>query len=267
LAADLLNFVETAKELHLPVYQPTDPNTPGFATRLARLEADLFIAAGYAIILNEHILEIPKLSAVNFHASLLPSYRGKHPVFWALRSGEKWSGITVHVMDPGIDTGDIIYQTKIRTRQDDSVATLYKRIMDRSVNLVGRLIVGAGQDNLPRRSQPKYGGSYYSSTTIDDFHFDWQWQAEKINRFITITPGKCFTISRGERIYFFNAQFEAGAETSTPGTLLTIKRKRAAVSTGSGILSSSTVRTEAGGKESFAGYCRRKGYQPGEMLA
>jgi methionyl-tRNA formyltransferase len=207
------------------------------------------------------------LLAVNFHASLLPNYRGKHPVLWALRNNEKWSGLTVHVMDPGIDTGDIIYQMKVRTRQDDTVVSLYERIIDSSEVLVGKLIAGAVQNNLPRKSQPEHGGSYYSSTTREDFQFDWQWPAEKIRRNITITPGRCFTLLRGERVYFFNAQVEVGVATSTPGTILTAKRERAAVSTGSGILSSSSVRTEAGETESFADFCRRKGFQPGELLA
>ena len=174
LQAGLINFAEEAANRNLPAYQPADPNLPGFADKLAGLEPELFLAAGYAIILKEQLLSLPFLLAVNFHASLLPNYRGKHPVFWALRNNENWSGLTVHVMDPGIDTGDIIYQTKVRTRQNDSVATLYERIIDSSENLVGRLIAGAEQNNLPRKSQPKHGGSYYSSTTSEDFQFDWQ---------------------------------------------------------------------------------------------
>ena len=58
---------------------------------------------------------LPKLVAANFHASLLPAYRGKHPLFWALRHGELWTGLTVHVMAPGFDTGEILYQIRVRT--------------------------------------------------------------------------------------------------------------------------------------------------------
>jgi methionyl-tRNA formyltransferase len=266
LAPGLLNCVVEAQKRNIPTHQPTDPNSSAFMAELAKLEADLFLAAGYAIILKGNILDLPKLLAVNFHASLLPDYRGKHPVFWALRSGEKWTGMTVHVMDPGIDTGDIIYQVKIRTRQDDTVATLYKRIMDQSVNLVGRLIADAERESIPRRSQPMHTGSYFSSTTAKDFQIDWSWSADKIKRFITITPGKCFTLVRGKQIFFFNAHKDVGVTTASPGILLTIKHKRASVSTGSGILSSSKVGTECGEIESFAGFCMRKGFQPGDTL-
>jgi methionyl-tRNA formyltransferase len=266
LAAGLLNFVDEARKRNIPAYQPSDPNISSFASELAKLEADLFLAAGYAIILKEAILELPKLLAVNFHASLLPAYRGKHPVFWALRSGEKLSGMTVHAMDPGIDTGDIIYQVRIRTRQDDTVATLYKRIMDQSVVLVGKLIADAESNRIPRHPQTKNTGSYFSSTTAEDFQLDWTWPAEKIKRFITITPGKCFAIVGGGKVYFFNAQNEVGVTTYSPGTLLNIKKTRATVATGSGVLSSSLIQIECGEPESFAGFCRREGFHPGVSL-
>ena len=80
---------------------------------------------------------------------------------------------------------DIIYQVKIRTSQDDTVTTLYKRIMDEGVNLVRRLIADADQNSIPRRPQPKNTGSYFSSTTEDDFELDWTWPADKIRHFIT----------------------------------------------------------------------------------
>lgn len=266
LAAGLLNFADEARKRSIPAHQPSDPNTSTFKAELAKLEADLFAAAGYAIILKEVILDIPKLMAVNFHASLLPTYRGKHPVFWALRNGERWSGMTVHVMDPGIDTGDIIYQVKIRTRQNDSVATLYKRIMDQSVDLVGRLITDAERDSIPRRIQPTNSGSYFSSTTTEDFQIDWTWPAEKIRRYITITPGKCFALLDGLKVFFLNAQKKPEKVTAPPGTLLKIKTKRATVAAGSDVLSSSLIQIDDGEPESFAGFCRRIGLHPGDSL-
>ncbi len=266
LVAGLLNFVDEARKRNIPTHRPTNPNTPGFAAELAKLKPDLFLTAGYAIILKEEILALPDLLAVNFHASLLPDYRGKHPVFWALRSGEKWSGLTVHAMDPGIDTGDIIYQVRVRTHREDTVATLYKRIMDQSVDFVEQLIADAEHDRIPRQPQPENTGSYFSSTTEEDFQLDWTWPAEKIKRFITITPGKCFAMVGGGKVYFFNAKIEPGFTTSSPGTLLSIRNTRATVATGSGILSSSLIQIECRETEPFAGFCRREGFSPGDTL-
>ncbi len=267
LAAGLLNFIDEAHKRSIKTFEIANPNSPGFINNLRRLKPDLFMAAGYALILDEKVLAVPRLLAANFHASLMPEYRGKHPVFWTLRNGEKFAGLTVHAMDPGIDTGDIIYQVRIRTRRDDTVADLYDRIMDKSVDLVGQLIADAERDSIPRKPQPENTGSYFSSTTEDDYQLDWTWDAEKIKRFITITPGKCFIMLGGQKVYLFNAKKEAGVTTSTPGTLLEIRNSSAAVATGSGILSISLIKIECGEIESFAGFCHRQGYSPGDRLA
>jgi len=74
-------------------------------------------------------------------------------VFWALRHGERWSGMAVHMMDRGLDTGGILYQVRVRTRQDDTVESLYDRILKRSSNLMRRLIDDAGRGRLRPRAQ------------------------------------------------------------------------------------------------------------------
>lgn len=258
----LTSFVDTAHQWDIPALEPANPNEAQFVQRLRQLEPDLFVSAGYAFILGEQILSVPRLLAANFHASLLPDYRGKHPVFWALRHGERWAGLTVHAMDPGIDTGDILYQVRVRTRRDDTVASLYKRIMDRSVKLVGRLFTDAGAGRLPRRPQVEGGGSYFSSTCEDDFHLNWKWPAETIRRHISMTPGRCFSEVNGERVYFHNAEIEAIPESAAPATVLNVKRTRAVIAAGSGAVSSSQVQVEGQAAESFAGFCRRMGLGP-----
>jgi methionyl-tRNA formyltransferase len=107
------------------------------------------------------LLEVPRLLAANFHASLLPAYRGLHPLYWALQIGERWVGLTVHVIDSGIDTGDILYQVRVPVEPGDSVSRLYDRVMAESVPLVPRLITDAVAGTLVRRPQGAEGASYY----------------------------------------------------------------------------------------------------------
>jgi methionyl-tRNA formyltransferase len=266
LPADLPNFVDVARQRSIPVFEPSNPNDPAFIAALRDLCPDLFLAVGYALILKEEILGVPQLLAVNFHASLLPSYRGKHPVFWTLRGGEKWSGLTVHAMDRGIDTGDILYQVKVRTRRDDTVASLYDRIMDQSVKLVGRLVGDATHETVPRCPQPEGEGSYYSSTSEADFRINWSWPAEKIRRYITATPGQCFAEIGERRVYFHNAEVESATKTMPPGTLLRVGRTRAAVAAGQGVVTSTRIQVKNGELESFAAFCRRRGLIPGDVL-
>ena len=262
----LINPVQIAHQRGIAAFEPNSPNDPGFISALEELKPDLFIAAGYALILRSEVLKVPSILAANFHASLLPQYRGKHPVFWALRNSEKWAGLTVHAMDEGIDTGDILYQVKVRTRREDSVASLYERIMARSLPLVAQLVVDADSGSIPRRSQPERSGSYYSGTTDEDFRLDWHWPAEKIHCFVATTPGKCYTELRGQRVHFLNAKCEQVAQEASAGTLLSIRRSYAAVAANPGVISSSCVQVEGQEAETFATLCRRLGLVPGDTL-
>jgi methionyl-tRNA formyltransferase len=203
---------------------------------MKRIEPDLFVAVGYVRLLKEKVLSVPRMMAVNFHASLLPAYRGKHPVFWALRHGEKSAGLTVHVMDPHLDTGDILYQVRVRTRRRDTVTTLYDRIMAKSVGLVGRLVVDARDGRLHSRSQAGDGASYFSSTSEDDFRLDWSMDAETLRRWICTTPGKCFEGDGDDRTYFQDAELVHGLSRGKPGTLLGRTGIWKSVATGGGLI-------------------------------
>ncbi len=100
-------------------------------------ETDLMIAHAFMRILPKEILILPKYGVINIHPSLLPKYRGPSPTFWVLRNREKITGLTCHYMDEGIDTGDIIYQTEIPVKPDDTVAS----IIDRQKTVVRGLII------------------------------------------------------------------------------------------------------------------------------
>lgn len=163
-------FTEWAAGRNITVIRGENPNGEKIVNDLGKLRPDMFIAAGYNRLLKEKLLAIPRLGAVNFHASLLPAYRGKHPLYWALRNGEPLVGLTVHRMDPGLDTGDILYQIKVPVKKGDTVADLYSRIMEKSVPLVGRLIDDAAAGNIEGTPQDEYPWtpSYYSSIPGED---------------------------------------------------------------------------------------------------
>lgn len=149
----------------IPLRIGEDPNGEAALRFFADCRPDLYIAVGYNRLLKDRALSIPRLGAVNFHASLLPAYRGKHPLYWALKNKEPLAGLTVHFMDPGLDTGDILYQVRVPVRENDTVAGLYSRIMDKSTELMDRLIEDARKGSLsgvPQEAFP-WKPSYYSS--------------------------------------------------------------------------------------------------------
>ena len=158
-------FPVWAEKRGIPVLRVENPNTRDTVVLIRDLIPDLFIAVGYNRILKAELLSIPRSGAVNFHASLLPAYRGKHPLYWALKKGEPLAGLSVHLMDAGLDTGNILYQIKVAVRKDDTVAGLYSRIMKESVQLMPRLIKDAKTGRLQGTPQEKFPWkpSYYSS--------------------------------------------------------------------------------------------------------
>lgn len=263
-----LDFVEFARQQGIPAFEPSSPNLPEFVQAMRELEPDLFIAVGYMNLLKEAVLAVPRIVAANFHASLLPAYRGKHPVFWALRNGERYSGLTVHVMDAGIDTGDILYQVKVRTRQRDTVASLYDRIMERSQGLVARLVRGAERSKLRRRPQPQAGASYYSSVSQEDFRLDWSRDAEQLRRWIQTSPGQCFYDIAGQRVFFMDADTDKEDRMPglSPGLLARIGGTACTVTAGRGALRLRRVRLGQGDEKSMPQVCRELGLRLGDSF-
>jgi methionyl-tRNA formyltransferase len=189
--------------------------------------------------------------AANFHASVLPAYRGKHPVFWALRGGEPWCGLTVHEMSPGLDTGDIIFQVRVPTREPDSVSSLYERVMTASVPLVSRLIAAVARGTVPHTPQPAEGASYFGATSEGDFRISWSMKTAQIARWVSATPGQCFADIGGQRLFLL----DANASESTPGvhagTLLALRPELCRIACSDGWVEIRRLRS-AEGKEMSA---------------
>jgi methionyl-tRNA formyltransferase len=112
-----------------PVLQPDRIKDPDLLSQLKEFQADLFIVIAYGKILPSELLQIPKICAINVHASLLPKYRGAAPINWAIINGEKETGLTIMKMSAALDAGDIIVQEKIKIEDKDTAATLREKLM------------------------------------------------------------------------------------------------------------------------------------------
>ena len=229
-----------------PVLEPESPNDPATVEEIRRLAPDALVAVGYLLLLKKALLSVPHVVAANFHASLLPAYRGKHPVFWALRAGERWSGITVHEMTSGLDAGDIIFQLRVRARRSDSVSTLYDRIIERSLSLVPRLVECISSGRVPRRAQGARGASRFGATQEEDFRLDWALPAALLERMVRATPGRCFAEAGGKRLYFLDARARRRLRTASAGTLVRTGSAGCLIATGAGALGVRAVRLEDG---------------------
>ena len=96
----------------VPVYQPRTLRDGEARERIAQEHPDVIVVVAYGRILQEEILSLPPLGCVNVHASLLPRHRGAAPIQWTILSGDREAGVTTMQMDVGLDTGDILMQSK-----------------------------------------------------------------------------------------------------------------------------------------------------------
>lgn len=126
---------EIAEKNKIKLFQPKKLDED-FINDLKILEPDLIIVAAYGKILPEEILNIPNFKAINVHASLLPKLRGPSPIQNSLLQGDKKTGITIMLMDKGIDTGDILSQKEIEIEQEDDYITLTSKLAIAGANLL-----------------------------------------------------------------------------------------------------------------------------------
>ncbi|QCD44013.1 methionyl-tRNA formyltransferase [Campylobacter mucosalis] len=128
-------------EKDIPLYQNESINTPDFLQKIRKYECDLFISVCFNQIFKAPIINTPRLATINWHAGKLPFYRGRNILNWALINDEREFGITVHYMDEGIDTGDIITQRVFAINDEDNYASLFARITKLSAEVLYEAVV------------------------------------------------------------------------------------------------------------------------------
>jgi methionyl-tRNA formyltransferase len=149
------------------VIERSDLNSRECMDLLGQLDPDLFISIACPIIFKEELMKIPKLDCINIHNSPLPEYRGMLPSFWQLYHGEKHAGITIHKIDKGIDTGDIISQHFVQVEQDDTLHDLIIKTKKENAQLIKDTIEKYRNGGIEYRKMGKKG-SYFSFPTRQD---------------------------------------------------------------------------------------------------
>lgn len=175
-----------ARELGLPVLQPEKLKDPAFVGAMRELAPDLGIVIAFRM-LPEVIWAMPRLGTFNLHASLLPQYRGAAPINWAVINGERQTGVTTFLLNREIDKGAILDQIPVEILPEDTVGTLYDKLMAIGATLVTQTVdrIAAG-DVQPVEQQ------HIDETTLrpapkifkDDCRIDWSLPGRRIVDFI-----------------------------------------------------------------------------------
>lgn len=166
-----------AREMGLRIFEPTTLRT--FAQEHGGERFDLFALASYGKILPQSVLGMPRLGALNVHPSLLPKYRGATPIQSAIRNGETTTGVSIMLMDSGMDTGDIVLAEPLEILPDEDYETLHDRLAFYGADLLGAAIDLAARDAL--RASPQSGEPTVTRPiSKEDLTIDWSWPPERI---------------------------------------------------------------------------------------
>ena len=143
---------EKCDSLKIPVTEKTSI-TNSDINEIKSINPDLIFSVGWRRLLPESIFQIPKFGIFNLHDSLIPKYRGFAPINWAIINGENETGLTIHYIDKGIDTGDILLQKKIDIKLQDTAFDIYKKLLDISSDMMHEIIIQIENNKLNPQSQ------------------------------------------------------------------------------------------------------------------
>lgn len=177
------SVIENFSNTDLEVISPPRV-TESVVDKVRSIRPDYIFSIYYRQILPKSLLSLAKYSSINIHPSLLPEYRGPIPTAWAIERGEKYFGISIHLMDEGIDTGDILVQEKYKIKDDETGFELYSRGMKLGFELLCKNFKSIIENKIIPVPQ-KGIGSYFGKKN-GKYKISWQEDATKINNMIRV---------------------------------------------------------------------------------
>jgi methionyl-tRNA formyltransferase len=201
---------EKSERYCLPFYCVKNVNSPDFVGLVKDKKVDVNVSMSFDQIIRVDLRESADKGFLNCHAGALPFYRGRNVINWALINGEQRLGVTVHYVDDGIDTGDIVNQRFIAIGDDDNYSTILDRaVVQCSEALVEALSLAKRNEIRPRiQNEIHPEGTYFGTRTWGDEWIDWSWDSERIWNFvraITIPGPGARTIHRDRQIAVLEA--------------------------------------------------------------
>jgi len=213
-----------AKRHNIPVFMPSSINQTDWVARVRAFKPDLIFSFYYRNMLSNEILKSARLGAFNMHGSLLPKYRGRAPINWAVLHGESQTGATLHHMIARADAGDIVDQEPVPIGPQDTARDVFVNVTHAARRLLARNLDALKHGVAPRRQQDESQATYFGGRRPEDGCIDWRRSAGEIFNLIRAVahpyPG-AFTEIQGRRLIIWWAQPlpEGGG---VPGEVLSI---------------------------------------------
>ncbi|WP_406236251.1 methionyl-tRNA formyltransferase [Nocardia sp. NBC_01009] len=213
---------ELAREHGIPVHltERADAQTIDL---VKRAEPDVIVVNSWYTWMPAELYNLPPHGTLNLHDSLLPKFTGFSPVLWALISGESEFGLTVHRMDEGLDTGDILVQRSLPIGPADTGTELVLRGMEMIPGAVHEALAALESGTAIWRPQNTAERTYFHKRSERDSLIDWSWSAVDLERFVRALSEpypRAYTFYRGERIEVLEAEVSQARYGGTPGRVI-----------------------------------------------
>ena len=256
-----VDLTSCAREAGVPVHLATNVNEPSCVAWIKTLRPDLLLVIGWTQLVRRELLSVPRVG-LGFHASLLPRYRGRAPINWALIHGEVETGNTMIVLEAGADEGDIVAQRAIPIEDADDCATLYEKVAATEVDMLREILPLAAEGRMPRRKQDPSQATVMPKRRPEDGGIDWGKTSRQLFNWVRALthpyPG-AFTSLDSTRVFVWKVAPEAaGPERAgeIPGTVRVPGDGIPRVVTGDGWLRLTSVQREESEEVSGAAAAR-----------
>ncbi len=236
---------EVALDMGLKVLSPGRPD--GAAEELRALKAQVIVVAALGSILSPTVLELTPLGCLNIHPSLLPRYRGASPVASALLSGDEFAGVSLMLLDEGMDTGPVLAQAQVSVSPQDTTKSLTDKLARVGADLLLDRLPPWAEGALKPRPQDDALATYTEPLKKADGLIDWGLQAVDIGRRVRAFqpwPG-CYTFLGGRRLRILEA-VPRPTEEAALGEVVACGGGGFGVGTGAGVLELIRVQLEGG---------------------
>lgn len=259
---------ELALKYSLSVIQPDRIKELSAIQQVQAMEADLIVVVSYGQIIPASILYYPRYGSINVHASLLPYYRGAAPIQRAIMAGEKETGITIMYMDEGLDTGDIIVQTKTAIGPNMEHGELEPLLAEQGANLLLDTMAMLEKCQVKRTPQDHARATYAQRLMREDEVVDWSQPAVNIHnqlRALSPLPGG-YTVVDGVKVKLFNTRAIEGMSGRLAGEIERADSQGLWVQTGQGILEIGELQKAGKRRMPVSEYLKGNSMKTGDLL-
>jgi methionyl-tRNA formyltransferase len=256
-----------ARASGIPVRRCANINSAESVRHVERLLPDLMVVTGWTRLLSAELLGVPSRGVIGFHASLLPHYRGRAPVNWAILRGDTVTGNTMMYLDAGTDTGDIIDQQTVPITPDDTCATVYARVGEAGAEMLRRQLRKLLGGTAARRPQGPGVGPPLPKRTPEMGITDWNRPARAVHdwvRALTSPYPGAFTFIAGRKLMLWASALDGGCAGPTAGRVLGWDEEGIRVSAADGAIVLTSVSDPGDAPQAASAWAARNGLRPGD---